>query len=119
MAWLVGAFVIASSAQAEGPRVLPRSEQADSGYASTQLLLKPCVDVRKLSDDPDDDLLKAAAAARAALPPGTCDNAALAEKVFTARIRTAAGRRRRPGWCARHPLQRVARSQDAGPDQHG
>ncbi|VWD02609.1 hypothetical protein BCO71033_01898 [Burkholderia contaminans] len=86
VAWLAGAFFIASSAQAEGPSVLPRSEQADNGYASTQLLLKPCVDVRKLSDDPDDELLKAAAAARAALPPGTCDIAALAEKVFAARF---------------------------------
>lgn len=80
------ATVIALPVQAKGPRVLPRSDQADGGYVSTQSLLRPCLDVRKLIDEPDDGLLRDATAARNALPPGTCNNAALVEKVFTARF---------------------------------
>ncbi|AYZ63101.1 hypothetical protein EGY31_07510 [Burkholderia multivorans] len=86
VALLACALAVASHAHAEGPRVLPRSGQAEGSYVSTQLLLQPCLDVRTPSDSPDDSLLKDAAAARGAFPPGTCDNPALREKVFTARF---------------------------------
>lgn len=71
---------------AEGKRVLPRSEQADGGYVSTQLLLKPCLDVLALIGQPDAELQKTATEARQTLPPGTCDNPALVEKLFQARF---------------------------------
>ncbi|WP_431824160.1 hypothetical protein [Burkholderia sp. F1] len=86
IALLACALAVASPAHAEGPRVIPRSGQVEGSYVSTQLRLEPCLDVRTLSDPPDDDLLTDAAAARNALPPGTCDKPALREKVFAARF---------------------------------
>ncbi|KVO25516.1 hypothetical protein WK60_28075 [Burkholderia ubonensis] len=83
---LACALAVASQAHAGGPRVIPRSAQVDGGYVSTQLLLKPCLDVRALYDNPDDSQMKDVAAARNVLPPGTCDSPVLVEKVFTARF---------------------------------
>jgi len=83
LAW---ALAIAPPSQAEGARVIPRSDQADGGYVSTQLLLKPCLDIRTLVSERDDSLLKEVAEARKALPPGTCDSPALVDKLFTARF---------------------------------
>ena len=86
VALLACALAIASTAQAEGARVIPRSEQADGGYVSTQLLLKPCLDIRTLLSEPNDHLLKDVADARKVLPPGTCDSSVLVEKLFKARF---------------------------------
>lgn len=80
------ALAAPSLSWAEGKRVLPRSEQADGGYVSTQLLLKPCLDVLALTGQPDAELQKAATEARQTLPPGACDSPALVEKLFQARF---------------------------------
>jgi hypothetical protein len=86
LALLICMLGVASTAWAEGKRVIPRSEQANGGYVSSQLLLKPCVDIHTLSDAPDEATLKSVTEARKALPPGTCDDAALVEKLFKARF---------------------------------
>ncbi|CAJ0799826.1 hypothetical protein LMG19083_03355 [Ralstonia psammae] len=80
------AFATAFPAFADGPLTLPRSEQATGGYLSTALLLKPCLDIREWSPEPDDTLLKQVADARKGLPPETCDSPALVEKLFKARF---------------------------------
>ncbi|CAJ0720235.1 hypothetical protein LMG6871_03653 [Ralstonia edaphis] len=82
------AFVLASAfpALADGPLAIPRSEQTTGGYLSTALLLKPCLDIREWSPEPNDDLLKQVAEARKGLPPNTCESPALVEKLFKARF---------------------------------
>lgn len=80
------ALAIASPAPAEGVREIPRSNQANGGYVSTQLLLKPCLDIRTLVSEFDDGFLRDVGEARKALPPGTCDNPLLVDKLFTARF---------------------------------
>ncbi|KHK52957.1 hypothetical protein PI87_19240 [Ralstonia sp. A12] len=86
VALLACVLVIVSTAQAEGVRVIPRSEQADGGYVSTQLLLKPCLDIRTQVNEPSDHLLKDVADARKVLPPGICDSPVLVEKLFKVRF---------------------------------
>jgi hypothetical protein len=83
---LTWVLAIALPAWPEGRLVIPRSVQADGGYVSTQLLVKPCLDVNALNDTPDESALKDAAEARKALPPGTCDDPSLIEKLFKARF---------------------------------
>ncbi|MCE4055676.1 hypothetical protein [Pseudomonas sp. Au-Pse12] len=77
---------LASSVWAEGKRVLPASAQVEGGYLSSQLLLKPCVDVAALGFGADDSVHQEAAVARKALPAGTCEDAVLVEKLFKARF---------------------------------
>lgn len=79
-------FSLASSVWAEGKRVMPASVQVEGGYLSSQLLLKPCVDVAALGFAADDSAHRDAAAARKALPAGTCEDAVLVEKLFKARL---------------------------------
>lgn len=86
LAVFVWVAAIASPALAEGERVIPRSEQANGGYGSTQLLLKPCLDIRTQVSEPDDNLLRDVVKAREVLPPGICDNPARVEKLFKARF---------------------------------
>ena len=82
------AYVLASAfpALADGPLAIPRSEQTTGGYLSTALLLKPCLDIREWSPEPNNDLLKQVADARKGLPPNTCEFPALMEKLFKARF---------------------------------
>ncbi|WP_208630865.1 hypothetical protein [Ralstonia insidiosa] len=77
---------MASPTLAEGERVIPRGEQANGGYVSTQLLLKPCLDIRTQVSEPDDNLLRDVVKAREVLPAGICDNPALVEGLFKARF---------------------------------
>lgn len=86
LALLICMLAVASTAWAEGKRLIPRSEQANGGYVSSQLLLKPCMDIHTLIDAPDDEALKDATDTRKALPPKTCDDAVLVEKLFQARF---------------------------------
>ncbi len=80
------AFVAASSAIADGPRTIPTSAQFSGSYLSTTLLLKPCTDIHEWSDNPSDDVLKQFEDAQRGLPPDTCDQPALVERLFTARF---------------------------------
>ena len=66
--------------------MLPTSAQFSGGYLSTTLLLKPCMDIHEWSDNPSDDDRKQFEDARRGLPPDTCDQPALVEKLFTARF---------------------------------
>ncbi|WP_266156340.1 hypothetical protein [Dyella silvatica] len=77
---------VACAAWADGKRVIPRSEQVNEGYVSSQLLLKPCLDIHTLSDAPDEATLKSVAEARKALPAAACDDALLREQLFKARF---------------------------------
>jgi len=86
MSLLACTLLLASPAWAQGKRVIPGSEQVEAGYLSSQLLLKPCTDVTTLGFSADDSALHDAAAARQALPAGTCNDAALVEKLFKARF---------------------------------
>ncbi|MFS2106517.1 hypothetical protein [Ralstonia sp. Ralssp135] len=85
-ALLAYVFATACPALADGTLAIPRSEQATDGYLSTALLLKPCLDIREWSPEPNDALLKQVADARKGLPPETCDSPALVEKLFKARF---------------------------------
>ena len=85
-ALLAYAFATAFPVWADEPLTIPRSEQATGGYLSTALLLKPCLDIREWSPEPDEALLKQVADARKGLPPETCDSPALMEKLFKARF---------------------------------
>ena len=83
---LTWVFALHTSAWADEPRIIPRSDQVDTiPYLSIELWLKPCVDMKTLGyTDNDDD--ENTADARNALPPGTCDNPDLVEKLFRARF---------------------------------
>lgn len=83
---LACALVLAAPAWAESKRLIPHSEQATGGYLSSQLLLKPCADVAALGFADDENAQRSAAEARKVLPAGTCDDAALVEKLFKARF---------------------------------
>lgn len=84
---LVCAMAAASPAWADGKLLIPRSANVEGAYLSTQLLLEPCMSDRALAAITDDpSARKDAEAARKALPPGTCDDPALVEKLFKARF---------------------------------
>jgi hypothetical protein len=84
LAWII---TVASSVWAEGKPVIPHSSNADGGYVSTQLLLKPCMSEKALKEMTEDlAVLKDGVAARKAFPPGTCDDRTLVEKIFKARF---------------------------------
>jgi hypothetical protein len=84
---LTWVFALHTSAWADEPRIIPRSDQVEAFYLSVDLWLKPCVDVKALGyADNDADARKYAANERNALPPGTCDNPDLVEKLFRARF---------------------------------
>lgn len=84
---LACAMVAASPAWADGKLLIPRSANVEGAYLSTQLLLEPCMSDRALAAITDDpSARKDAEAARKALPPGTCDDPALVEKLFKAKF---------------------------------
>ncbi|MGV2287919.1 hypothetical protein AAHK20_04335 [Trinickia sp. YCB016] len=87
LAFLILGIMAVCPTWSQGKFVIPRSEQAHGAYLSTQLLLKPCSDVGVSGFDLDDNSIKHdVAEARKALPPGTCNNPALVEKLFKARF---------------------------------
>ena len=70
-------------------RVIPRIDEVDPGYLSTTLLINPCLDI-SLTDsgfnDKDDNIIRMVDEAKAAYPANTCNNPALANKLFKARF---------------------------------
>ena len=73
--------------QIKQERVIPRIDQLVPPYLSTILLLSPCADISLLGfDDKDDDTIRIVDEAKAAYPANTCNNPALANKLFKARF---------------------------------
>lgn len=87
LALLISLCAVAVSVSAQEKHILPRSSEIRVAYLSTQLLLNPCGNEQMLKDFRNDsEVLKSMAEARAALPPGVCEDPALAEKIFTLRF---------------------------------
>ena len=73
--------------QIKQERAILRIDQLAPPYLSTILLLSPCADISLLGfDDKDDDTIRIVDEAKAAYPANTCNNPALANKLFKARF---------------------------------
>ena len=73
--------------QIKQERTIPHIDQLAPPYLSTILLLSPCADISLLGfDDKDDDTIRIVDEAKAAYPANTCNNPALANKLFKARF---------------------------------
>ena len=73
--------------QIKQERTIPHIDQLVPPYLSTILLLSPCADISLLGfDDKDDDTIRIVDEAKAAYPANTCNNSALANKLFKARF---------------------------------
>lgn len=72
---------------AQGLRIIPSSSIAqDSGYTSTALLLNPCLNPQAIAYSVDKDIRQQFTEARNSLPPETCSNPVIVEKIFRARF---------------------------------
>ena len=84
---LICAFAPVLSVRADERLALPNGADIDGGDLAAALLLNPCMGEqarRELGNDPS--VQHAAAAAEMALPPGTCDDPVLSEKLFRVRF---------------------------------
>ena len=73
--------------QIKQERTILRIDQIAPPYLSTTLLINPCLDISLSGfDDSDDDTIKMVDEAKAAYPANTCNNPALANKLFKARF---------------------------------
>ena len=73
--------------QIKQERTIPHIDQLAPPYLSTILLLSPCADISLLGfDDKNDDTIRIVDEAKAAYPANTCNNSALANKLFKARF---------------------------------
>ena len=73
--------------QIKQERTIPSIDQIAPPYLSTTLLINPCLDISLSGfDDSDDDTIKMVDEAKAAYPANTCNNPALANKLFKARF---------------------------------
>ena len=73
--------------QIKQERTIPHIDQLVPPYLSTILLLSPCLDISLSGfDDSDDDTIKMVDEAKAVYPANTCNNSALANKLFKARF---------------------------------
>ena len=73
--------------QIKQERTIPHIDQLAPPYLSTTLLINPCLDISLSGfDDSDDDTIKMVDEAKAAYPANTCNNSALANKLFKARF---------------------------------
>ena len=68
-------------------RVIPRIDEVDPGYLSTALLINPCLDISQFGfNNKNEDIIRMVDEAKAAYPANTCNNPALANKLFKARF---------------------------------
>ena len=73
--------------QIKQERTIPSIDQIAPPYLSTTLLINPCLDISLSGfDDSDDDTIKMVDEAKAVYPANTCNNSALANKLFKARF---------------------------------
>ena len=73
--------------QIKQERTIPSIDQIAPPYLSTTLLINPCLDISLSGfDGSDDDTIKMVDEAKAAYPANTCNNPALADKLFKARF---------------------------------
>ena len=68
-------------------RTIPSIDQIAPPYLSTTLLINPCLDISLSGfNDKDDNIIRMVDEAKAAYPANTCNNSALANKLFKARF---------------------------------
>ena len=90
--YLVSLLIIvfpAYTKQIKLERTIPRIDQLSPTYLSTILLLSPCLDISLLgfpNSDNDDETIRMVDEERAKYPANTCNNSALANKLFKARF---------------------------------
>ena len=73
--------------QIKQERTIPSIDPFASGYLSTSLLINPCLDISSIENyDSDGYTTKMVDEAKAAYPANTCNNPALANKLFKARF---------------------------------
>ncbi|PXZ02344.1 hypothetical protein [Gilliamella apicola] len=73
--------------QIKQERTIPSIDQIAPPYLSTTLLINPCLDISLSGfDDSDDNTIKMIDEAKAVYPANTCNNPALANKLFKARF---------------------------------
>ena len=68
-------------------RVIPRIDQLAPDYLSTALLINPCLDISQFGfNNKNEDIIRMVDEAKEAYPANTCNNPALANKLFKARF---------------------------------
>ena len=68
-------------------RTIPSIDQIAPPYLSTTLLINPCLDISLSGfNDKDDNIIRMVNEAKAKYPANTCNNSALANKLFKARF---------------------------------
>ena len=68
-------------------RVIPRIDEVDPDYLSTALLINPCLDISQFGfNNKNEDIIRMVDEAKEAYPANTCNNPALANKLFKARF---------------------------------
>ena len=73
--------------QIKQERTIPSIDPFASGYLSTSLLINPCLDISSIENyDSDGYTTRMVDEAKAAYPANTCNNPALANKLFKARF---------------------------------
>ena len=73
--------------QIKQERTIPSIDQIASPYLSTTLLINPCLDISLSGfNDKDDNIIRMVNEAKAKYPANTCNNSALANKLFKARF---------------------------------
>ena len=73
--------------QIKQERTIPSIDQIAPPYLSTTLLINPCLDISLSGfNDKDDNIIRMVDEAKAVYPANTCNNSALANKLFKARF---------------------------------
>ena len=73
--------------QIKQERAIPRIDQIAPPYLSTTLLINPCLDISLSGfNDKDDNIIRMVNEAKSKYPANTCNNSALANKLFKARF---------------------------------
>ena len=73
--------------QIKQERTIPSIDQIAPPYLSTTLLINPCLDISLSGfNDKDDNIIRMVDEAKATYPANTCNNSALANKLFKARF---------------------------------
>ncbi|WP_198431443.1 hypothetical protein, partial [Snodgrassella alvi] len=68
-------------------RTIPSIDQIAPPYLSTTLLINPCLDISQFGfNNKNEDIIRMVDEAKAAYPANTCNNPALANKLFKARF---------------------------------
>jgi len=86
---LASVFILSVPAWANPPRKIPRSDQVQTVFLNYAFILNPCADLSGEANNDEEsknEILKMGEEARKGLPPHTCDNPKLVEKLFRAKF---------------------------------